>query len=30
VSVWINDAPQLEAELGRKLQALTSSVVNSP
>ncbi len=26
VSVWINDAPQLEAELGRKLQALTSSV----
>jgi predicted PurR-regulated permease PerM len=26
VSVWISDAPQLEAELGRKLQALTSSV----
>lgn len=26
VSGWINDAPQLEAQLGRKLQALTSSV----
>lgn len=26
VSVWINEAPQLEAQLGHKLQALTSSV----
>ena len=26
VSSWINDAPRLEAQLGRKLQALTSSV----